>query len=108
MAGKNELRIYFFTRPFPGSGFPGNRGYICVEEGGKGGGNKRRSVLEGRMFAPLRFYFRLFESLCSILHPLIIIIIIIHGGAADTTFSLYFFLSFSSDETLSRGAREEV
>lgn len=28
---------------------------------------------------------------CSILHPLIIIII--HGGAADTTFSLYFFLS---------------
>lgn len=29
---------------------------------------------------------------CSILHPLIIIIII-HGGAADTTFSLYFFLS---------------
>lgn len=41
---------------------------------------------------------------CPILHPLIIIIIIIHGGAADTTFSL----SFSSDETLSRGAREEV
>lgn len=30
---------------------------------------------------------------CPILHPLIIIIIIIHGGAADTTFSLYFFLS---------------
>lgn len=63
------------------------------KRGEKGGGNKRRSVLEGRMFAPLRFYFRLFESLCSILHPLIIIIIIIHGGAADTTFSLYFFLS---------------